>query len=89
MEEQQLLRVARAIADPTRFGILKKISESGEICCGALAAAFPVKQATVSHHVKILEEAGLVETRREGQHHYFRVVPATLADYRATLAQIL
>lgn len=89
MEEPQLLRVARAIADPTRFGIFKKIAESGEICCGALAAAFPVKQATVSHHVKILEEAGLVETRREGQHHYFRVVPATLEDYRASLGRLL
>ncbi len=88
MEEVQLLRIARALADPTRFGIFKKIAESGEICCGELAAAFPVKQATVSHHVKVLEEAGLVETRREGQFHLFRAVPATLDDYRASLGRI-
>jgi len=50
-----------------------------------LAARFPIAQATVSHHLRILGESGLVAVRREGQHSYFSVVPETIASYRASL----
>ena len=71
---------------PDRFELLRRIAESGEICCRDLVSAFPVSQATVSHHLKILADAGLVTVRREGQFGYYRVRPGMLRAYARTLA---
>ena len=79
------MRVAKALADPTRFELLRRIAASGEICCRDLVTLFHVSQATVSHHLKILADAGLVTSRREGQFSYFRVRPGALADHGRTL----
>lgn len=75
------MRVAKALADPTRFKLLRRIAASGEICCRDLVILFPISQATVSHHLKILADAGLVTSRREGQFSYYRVRPGALADH--------
>lgn len=82
----QFTRVAKALADPRRFGILEIIAAHGEIACQRLCAELPVKQATVSHHVKELVAAGLVETRRDGQFVYYRYVPTVMRQYCETLA---
>jgi ArsR family transcriptional regulator, arsenate/arsenite/antimonite-responsive transcriptional repressor len=79
------VRVAKALADPTRFGLLRRIAASGEICCRDLVVLLRVSQATVSHHLKILADAGLVTSRREGQFSYFRVRPGALADHGRAL----
>jgi len=81
MEERQFQMVAKALAEPRRFAILQAITRAGEIACGQLAALFPVGQPTVSHHVAVLERAGLVRVRRRGQHAFFSPVPQTLAEY--------
>lgn len=85
MEQPQLIKVSKALADPTRFGILQAIAAAGESCCGELAKRFPITQATCSQHLKILTEAGLVTMRREGQFNYYRLIPNTLAAYRSAL----
>lgn len=85
MDEKSLVKVAKALGDRTRFAIMQGIVAAGEISCGELAARFPIAQATVSHHLRILGESGLVAVRREGQHSYFSVVPETIASYRASL----
>ncbi len=82
----EAVRVAKALADPTRFELLRRIAERGEICCRDLVSLFRVSQATVSHHLKILAEAGLVSARREGQFTYYRVRPGTLQDLGRTLS---
>ena len=70
----QFNRVAKAIADPRRFGILQRIASRGELSCQALLAVVPVSQPTMSHHLRELASAGLIEPRREGQcvHYRFR-----------------
>ena len=88
MDNRQLLKVAKALADPTRFGILQTIASSEEICCGDLADHFQVAQATVSHHLKILLESGLIDIRREGQFNYCRALLGTLDAYRAALGAV-
>ena len=88
MDNRQLLKVAKALADPTRFGILQSIASTEEICCGDLANQFKVAQATVSHHLKILLESGLIDIRREGQFNYCRALLGTLDDYRAALGAV-
>lgn len=89
MDDRQFQRVAKALADPRRFAILEAIHRAGEISCGQLAALFPVGQSTVSHHVGILEAAGLVTVRRQGQHAFFSSRPETLQAYLEELQKRL
>ena len=72
---REAVRVAKALGDATRFALLRRIAAAGEINCRDLTRLFPVSQATVSHHLKVLTDAGLIEARREGQFHYFRLRP--------------
>lgn len=81
MDANQFQRVSKALSDPRRFEILEEIAASGEMCCGDVADCFPVAQATVSHHLKELTNAGLIETRAEGQFKYLRARPEVLAEY--------
>jgi ArsR family transcriptional regulator len=86
MNAIQFQRIAKALADPRRFEILEVIASAGnEMCCGAVVECFPVAQATVSHHLKELTDAGLVETRSEGQFKYLRARPDVLVEYIAEL----
>jgi ArsR family transcriptional regulator len=81
MDVNQFQRISKALADPRRFEILEKIAASGELCCGDVSDCFPVAQATVSHHLKELTDAGLIETRSEGQFKYLRARPEVLDEY--------
>jgi ArsR family transcriptional regulator, arsenate/arsenite/antimonite-responsive transcriptional repressor len=85
MTPQQLIKITKALADPTRFHLLQTIAGRGETCCGELVRHFPLAQATVSRHLKILTEAGLVEGRREGQFHYYRMRREVLKQYYQAL----
>ena len=91
MDERKILKIAKALSDRTRLRILREIGAAGEISCGELAKRFPISQPTVSHHLKVLEEAGLVSTRHEGQFHYFQAVtgalPAFSQHLEASVAQ--
>ena len=81
LTEEQFVRIAKALADPQRCEILQDASGGGELCCSAILAKCPLAQATVSHHLKELHTAGLLERRRDGQFAYYRFVPAVMAAY--------
>jgi ArsR family transcriptional regulator, arsenate/arsenite/antimonite-responsive transcriptional repressor len=81
MTPEAVIKVSKALADPTRFRILQAIAATDEIACGALAARFPITQATCSQHLKVLVDAGLIAMRREGQFNYYRLVHETLEAY--------
>ena|SRR5215813_333492 len=87
MDSKRFQKVARALADPRRFEIFQKIATTGVegMCCGAVCEAFPVSQATVSHHLKELTEAELLEPRSEGQFKYWSVNIETMNEYIAEL----
>jgi DNA-binding transcriptional ArsR family regulator len=81
MVEQQTIvldRVFHALADPTRRLLLERLA-AGERKVGELAEPFPMSLAAVSKHVRVLEQAGLVERRIEGRAHYCRLQPEPLA----------
>src|SRR6266568_3674172 len=61
---QHVIKITKALADPTRFRLLQTIANTRESCCGDLVRGFPITQATVSQHFKVLTEAGLGEPRR-------------------------
>ncbi|MGH9969455.1 MAG: ArsR/SmtB family transcription factor [Pyrinomonadaceae bacterium] len=82
MDTNQFQRIAKALADPRRFEIFGKITGSGkEMCCGDVVECFSVAQPTVSHHLKELTDAGLIETRSEGQFKFLRARIDVLAEY--------
>lgn len=83
------VRVAKALGDPTRFEMLRRIAAAGEINCRDLTTLFPVSQATVSHHLKILTDAGLIQSRHQGQFHYFSLRPAALEAHASGLVRVL
>jgi ArsR family transcriptional regulator len=85
VDHEQFQRIAKALADPRRFEILEHIARQREVGCQRLCGCFPVRQATISHHLKELASAGLVESRRDGQFVYYRTRPAVLEEYMAEL----
>ena len=76
----------RALADPTRVAIVNRLAQADETCVCDLTAAFELSQPTISHHLKVLREAGLVESSRRGTWAYYRVVPETLGALAAALS---
>lgn len=67
LTEDQMQAIARALADPRRFAILQQIASQECTACGSLAEQKVLSPATISHHLKELAEAGLIEVQREGR----------------------
>jgi ArsR family transcriptional regulator len=89
MTPEQFTRVSKALADPQRFALLEKLSSAKEVACQELVEAFPVTQATISHHMKELHFAGLITSRRDGKCMHFTVERNMMRDYQAELARRL
>lgn len=86
MNDAQVARIAKALADPRRFAILEAVAAAeGELACQRLVSAFPVSQATISHHLKELATAGLIEIRRQAQHAFLRYQKDTMEAYLVEL----
>jgi ArsR family transcriptional regulator len=75
----------KALADPTRVAIVNRLAAADEVCVCDLTDAFELSQPTVSHHLKVLREAGLVESSRRGTWAYYRLVPETIDALRGAL----
>jgi DNA-binding transcriptional ArsR family regulator len=88
MNHSEIEKISKALADETRLKIFEAISASGRINCGEIVSMRGVTPATVSHHLKILSEAGLIACRHEGQFVYSKAVPETIAAYSRALAKI-
>lgn len=84
-ERDQLAAQFNALADPTRVGIVNALSAAEEVCVCNLTAAFDVSQPTISHHLRILREAGLVDATRRGTWAYYRLVPGAIEALRGAL----
>jgi ArsR family transcriptional regulator, arsenate/arsenite/antimonite-responsive transcriptional repressor len=71
--------ILKALADPRRFELLERIAKAGcPLSCAEARAALPISAATLSHHVKELETAGLIDIRREGKFHFLTLRPGVL-----------
>jgi ArsR family transcriptional regulator len=88
MDRAQVEKISKALADETRLRIFEEISAKKQMNCGEIVSLREVTPATVSHHLKILNEAGLIECRREGQFMYSRALPETIVAYAQALAKI-
>jgi len=88
MDRSDVQKISKALADGTRLRMFEAISATDQVSCGELVSMRGVTPATVSHHLKILSEAGLIACRREGQFVYSHAVPETLADYTQALLKV-
>ena len=84
----ELARMFKALGDPVRLRILSLIAshEGGECCVCDISPAFEVSQPTISHHLKTLREAGLLDCERRGTWVYYWVIPSALEQLSAVLA---
>jgi len=75
-----LAQVFKALGDPVRLRLVSLIGarQGSEVCVCDLTSAFELSQPTISHHLKVLREAGLIDSERRGTWVYYRLVPAAL-----------
>ena len=86
-EAVDLARTFKALSDPVRLRLLSLIASyaGGEACVCDLTGAFDVAQSTISHHLRVLRESGLVDCERRGTWVYYRPLPEALAQLSAVL----
>lgn len=81
LKEKDAAQIAKALGDPKRFSIYKQIAQNDEVYCGEICEKHAVSPGTVSHHLKVLTDLGLITSRKEGLNVYYRSVPETFAAY--------
>ena len=79
---RDLADLFKALADPTRVAIVNRLASADECCVCDLTDAFELSQPTVSHHLRILRDAGIVEAERRGTWAYYRLVPDAIERLR-------
>jgi Predicted transcriptional regulators len=70
--DKEAVRIFKALGDATRYRIMKMLMERGELSCADFDNEFKLSKPAMSHHYRILENAGLIETRKDGLHIYIR-----------------
>jgi ArsR family transcriptional regulator len=87
-QAEQIAPLLKALADPVRLRLMSLIAShaGGEACVCDLNDAFELSQPTISHHLKVLHDAGLVERDKRGVWAYYRVRPEALASVAALIA---
>jgi ArsR family transcriptional regulator, arsenate/arsenite/antimonite-responsive transcriptional repressor len=85
-EAEDLATVFAALADPVRLRLLSMVADAGEVCSCDLLAPLGKAQPTVSHHTKVLADAGLITGEKRGRWVWWRVVPERLASVRDSLS---
>ena len=92
MNSAHIEKISKALADQTRLRIFEAIATREEMNCGEVVAlqgvTLGVTPGTVSHHLRILAEAGLIECRRDGQFIYNEAIRRTLRDYTHALTRL-
>lgn len=84
-----LARMFKALGDPVRLRLLSLVAshEGGEACVCDISESFDLSQPTISHHLKVLRSAGLLDCQRRGTWVYYWVLPAALQQLSAVLGE--
>jgi ArsR family transcriptional regulator len=88
LTDRQFHLISRALADPRRFEILQKLGSKETCPCGDIRECIPVTAATLSHHMKELETAGLVDSERDGKFVNYTLRRDMLDAYLCRLGSI-
>jgi ArsR family transcriptional regulator len=85
-QAHDMAQIFGALSDPARLRMLSLIASEDEVCSCALEAPLGKSQPTISHHTRILSEAGLITGERRGRWTWWRVVPERLRDVAGVLS---
>ncbi len=86
-QADQMARVAKALGDPVRLQLVDVLRKhAGKVCVCELVPLFDVEQPTVSHHLKVLRQAGIVGSERQGLWAYYYVIPEALEELSTWLS---
>ena len=87
-QAEQIAPLLKALADPVRLRLMSLVAshEGGEACVCDLTAGFDLAQPTISHHLKVLHQAGLLERSKRGTWVYYKARPDALADLAALIS---
>lgn len=83
------VQLLQALGHPTRLAIVRELTGGGQVCACDFTSCCDVSQPTVSHHLRILKEAGVVEAERRGTWIYYRIVPSAADRLRALAGELL
>jgi ArsR family transcriptional regulator len=87
-QAERIAQVAKALGDPIRMQLVDVLRKhAGKVCVCELVPLFDLSQPTVSHHLKVLREAGVVGSERRGLWAYYYVNPESLEELRAWLSR--
>jgi ArsR family transcriptional regulator len=86
VDADDLARTFAALADPVRLRVLNLIASAGEVCSCDMLESLERSQPTISHHTKILVDAGLITGEKRGRWVWWSIVPERLAALRSALA---
>lgn len=86
--DTELARLAKAIAHPARVAILRRLLSQGECICGQIVMGLPLAQATVSQHLKVLKEAGLISGEVDGPRVCYCVNPKAVQRIQELIGAI-
>lgn len=86
--DDEVAHIGKALGDPNRLAIYTQIAQSDELYCGEMHAKHAISAPTLSHHLRILTDLGLITSRKEGQNVYYRAVPKRLEVYIEYLKNI-
>lgn len=89
MSKSQIEQIAKALADPNRLDILQAVNQHGELSCGELVAMSRLSQPTISHHIKILVESGLLASEKEGRCLRLRINHECMSHFQSCLQHML
>jgi ArsR family transcriptional regulator len=83
---RELAERFKALGDPTRLAIINQLAGADEVCVCHLVPDTGLSQPTISHHLRLLRDAGLVTSERRGTWAYYRLVPEAIAELADALA---
>src|SRR5215203_3373547 len=87
VDAERLAKVAKALGDPIRLQLVDVLRENaGKVCVCELTPLFDVGQPTISHHLKVLREASVVASERQGLWAYYYVLPEALEEFTSWLS---
>jgi ArsR family transcriptional regulator len=88
MEDTHFHRICKALADPRRYELLQRIASCKEVACNAIRCEFPISAATLSHHLKELSNAGLIDVRKDAKFIHMKLRRKVWKDYLAQLRSL-
>ena len=87
--DREIAAIARALGHPARVAILRHLIQGGECICGQIVSVMPLAQATVSQHLKVLKDAGLVRGEIDGPRVCYCANPDAVARLSERLASLI